>query len=523
MKTSRNVSRQRAMQLLLCLLGAVLASHVARAQEAAPVATVTVQTQQLGVQIPKDFVGLSLEVSTAGQGITAFASGTAPPVKSPATAYALGTADAPNEAFFHSMHNLGPGILRLGGNSQDNTCWNPAAAPHPEWCKGVLTSADFQIYSRAAKDSGWRLIVGINLKQNSSEWALKEVTDAIAKAVNPSQTIGLELGNEPDLFSRDGSRPQTYSAADHVKDFLAYSNAFAQNPVARQYGVVGPATCCSWRNAKDLGTFVDGAGASNLKLVTVHNYPLTTCNGRTLTIQQLLAPEVISRFNGQMQGLAEAARERKVPIALAETNSASCGGMPGVSNAFAAALWGIDTLYSAAQDGLSGVNFHISYRPGGSSYNPIDTFAQASGSGRQSYGNVVEPLYYGMYLFAQNASGEYLLPADTQTGSNIRSYATTACSNCAIHVVVINADASAAGRIHVQVGNQSGKAELLLLKAPKLSSSSADVSYGGVQFDSEGHIPVPHEQQIQSDPSGNYEFDLPNASAAVLTVRPESR
>jgi len=517
MKAIRSLIISLASFAALSLIAITFASPSALAQE--PVATVSVETQPLGILIPKDFVGISLEVSTAGQGIGAFAPGgettaSAPPVAE----YALGTPEKPNEAFFQFMRNLGPGVLRMGGNSQDNTCWDPAAAPHPDWCKAEISKADFALYSRAAKESGWRLIVGINLKQNSSEWALEEVTQALAPAIKPGETVGLEIGNEPDLFSRDGSRPKTYSPADHAKDFLAYRDAFAKNATARQYGIVGPATCCAWRNAQDLGVFIDGVGASNLNLISIHNYPLTTCNGRTVTVQQLLAPETITRFDGQMRSLAAAAHDRKLPIVLAETNSASCGGMPGVSNAFAAALWGMSTLYSAVEDGLSGVNFHISYRPGGSAYNAIDTYAAAGGSAQEVYKNVAEPLYYGMYLFAQNASGEYLLPANIQTNSNIRAYATMACSNCAVHVVLLNEDVTASGRVAVHLPNRKGTAQLLFLNAPKLSAPASDVRYGGGQFDQAGHIGVPQMQQVKADADGDYDFDLPNAAAAVLIV-----
>ncbi|HXJ06405.1 MAG TPA: hypothetical protein VNH65_14965 [Candidatus Acidoferrum sp.] len=517
MRTKGNPFRGLAVPALLFSISAVLGSQLARAQ--IQVARVTVQTEPLGGQIPKDFAGFSLEVSTAGQGIGAFApDGTRIASTSPMAEYALGTPTAPNEAFFQFMQNLGSGILRLGGNSQDNTCWNPAAAPHPDRCKGQLSAGDFQLFSRAAKASGWRLIIGLNLKQNSSQWALDEVTQAIAQDIKPEQIFGLELGNEPDLFSRDGGRPATYTPTDHVRDFLAYRDAFEHNPIARKYALIGPATCCAWRNAGSLDIFLDGVGASNLKLATVHSYLLTTCGGRKVSMEELLAPALMTRFRDETQSLVTAAHKRQLQIALAETNSASCGGMPGVSNAFAAALWGIDSLFSAAEAGFSAVNFHFSYRPGGSSYNPVDTYERLDNSGRQLYQNIAQPLYYGMYLFARSAAGEYFLPASTQTESNIRSYATTACSTCAVNIVIINKDASASGRVRVHIANRAGMATLLLLRAPKLGSFSQEVTYGGARFSSDGHIPAPHTQQIKSDAQGSYDFDLPNSAAAVLAV-----
>ena len=490
----------------LCGFGAVPALAVQP-----PLATISVQTKSLGRQIPKDFVGFSLEVSTAGQGLQSFGEGGK--TASRRAEYSLGSAGAPNQGFFQFMRNLGPGILRLGGNSQDNTCWNPSAAPHPDRCQGTLSAADFRLYSEAAKASGWRLIVGLNLAQNSSQWALNEVTQGIAREIKPEQILGLEIGNEPDLFGPP-SRPKTYSPADHVKELLAYIHAFQTNAATGKYPVIGPATCCRWRNARDLGTFMDGVGPANLKLVTVHEYPTTTCNGRKVTVAQLLTADLMTRFNDEARTWVAAARERKLPIALAETNSASCGGMPGVSNAFASALWGLDWLFSNAENGFASVNFHISYRPGGSSYNPVETY----GGARQQYENIARPLYYAMYLFAHSASGQHLLPAETQTTANIRAYATTGCPTCAVKVVVVNKDATAFGRVRVHLDTNMGTGKLLLLKAPDLNSPSSAVTYGGGQFDSNGHIAAPHATDVRTNGNGDYEFDLPHAAAALLIV-----
>lgn len=475
----------------------------------APLATVSVQTKTLGRQIPKDFVGFSLEVSTAGQGLERFAGGNS---EARRAAYALGSADAPNRVFFEYMRNLGRGILRLGGNSQDNTCWDPGAAPHPKLCQGALTSADFRNYAEAAKATGWRLMVGLNLKQNSSQWALHEVTQGLAKELKPEQVPALEVGNEPDLFDGTAGRAKNYSVAGLVKEFSAYAQALQGNPIARQYGVAGPAACCAWRNARDLGLFIDGVGASTLKLVTVHEYPATTCDGRRVSVEELLSPELMAKFNQEARSWVAAAHERKLPIALAETNSASCGGMPGVSNAFAATLWGLDWLYSGAEDGFTGVNFHISYRPGGSSYNAIDTYEQ-----RGKYENVAEPLYYAMYLFAHSASGLHLLAGKTEATANVRAYATSACASCEVNVVVINKDASASGRVRVHLDRRAGAAKLILLKAPGLDSRA--VSYGGRQFDESGRIASPSSTQVRPDAQGDYEFDLPHAAAALLEVQ----
>jgi len=507
--------RASRVALVFALSAVSTLSAVPFAVAQSSLAAISVETKAPGRQIPKAFVGFSLEVSTAGQGLARFAQGAS---NAPRAAYSLGSPGAPNQGFFQFMRNLGPGILRLGGNSQDNTCWKPAAAPHPDRCQGELTTTDFHLYSEAAKATGWRLIVGLNLKQNSSQWALSEVTQGIARELTPHQVLGLELGNEPDLFG-EPERPKSYSPADLVKDFRAYADTFKANAIARQYPVIGPAICCRWRNAQDVGAFLDGVGAATLKLVTVHEYARTVCDGRRVTAEELLAPELMTRFNDAARTWVAAAQQRKLPIALAETNSASCGGMPRVSNAFASALWGLDWLFSAAEDGFTGVNFHISYRPGGSSYNPVDTYTTSDNS--KTYKNVVEPIYYAMYLFAHSASGNHLLPANAQTRANVRAYATSACSNCTVDVVVLNKDSSASGRVRVRLDQKGGAGKLVLLKAPRLDSLSPEVTYGGMRFDSNGRIAPPHTTEVRPDSHGNYEFELPRAAAALLTIPPE--
>ena len=160
-------------------LAALPTSRAARAQapaDSSRLASVAVETARLGSLIARDFIGYSLEVSTAGQGIGAFQGAAAGASTAEEAVYALGRPGAPNAGYFRLMRNLGAGILRLGGNSQDNSCWARAQAPHPDGCAAALTGPDLRLFGEAARASGWKLIVGLNLKQNAPAWALREVT-----------------------------------------------------------------------------------------------------------------------------------------------------------------------------------------------------------------------------------------------------------------------------------------------------------------------------------------------------------
>lgn len=489
------------------------------------VATVSVSTQQLGAQIPKNFLGFSNEVSTEGMGLptpTAKARGSIQrPAGVPADAqlgYVLGQPGAPNTVFFTMMRNLGPGLLRQGGNSQDLTCWDPSAAPHPSWCKGAITPGLLKLYGTAVSAAGWKMTLGLNLKQNSPRWALSEVTQGVAKEIPASDILGFEIGNEPGGYSSwSHARSKSYSLQDYIQNVLAYIHAFKANPVARKYGYVGPAgPSGKWQNPHDLNIILNGLG-KYLRLVSIHNYTTTTCGQRNVTPAELLSPERMQHFDELSRKFVAVAHEHNLPIGLLETNSASCGGMAGVSNGFASAVWGLDYMFNVAKVGYDHINFHFSYRKGGSAYNPVQTFGWKVGN-KEHYRNVAQPLYYAMYMFAKNASGEHLLPASITTKSHITSFATTSCSSCAVHVFVINEDGKASGPVDVHLSGTAGTASLLLLKARSLESLAADVHYGGRQFDSEGHIQAPETTSIKPGAKGDYRFTLPNASAAVLTI-----
>jgi hypothetical protein len=129
-KPARKGERRRAAwpaaSLALLLLAAVAIPPSASAAQPA-LAKVTVKTAPVGSEIPRGFVGISLEVSAQGQALP-----TPPknlqmgPLAHPSAQHdcALGHPGEPNTGFFRFMRNLGPATLRLGGNSEDNTCWD---------------------------------------------------------------------------------------------------------------------------------------------------------------------------------------------------------------------------------------------------------------------------------------------------------------------------------------------------------------------------------------------------------------
>ncbi len=485
-----------------------------------PVASVQVQTAPMAHRIPRDFVGMSLEVSPEGQGLDTTMNAHA----ERQIVYAFGQPGAPNQVYFQFMRDLGPGILRLGGNSQDNTCWDRAAAPRPELCQAALTPGIVQLWGAAARATHWKFTVGLNLKQNDPNWALREVDEGVARYLPRKQVLGLEIGNEPEFFGRSGARSNPYTARQNGLDALAYARRFAHDPIARRYRIVGPAACCLGWNAPDLGVWIDTIGPNRVALATVHSYFGDVCGHHTFSLQQLLDPQRIDHLGQSETVFAREAHRRGVPIALAETNSVACGGMPGVSDSFGSAVWGLDWMFTAASHGYRSINFHTSYRAGGSSYIPIQVYGRQNGKG-WTYQNIAQPLFYAMYAFARNASGRTLLPVQLTTQANVKAYAVSRCAGCGVTVFLINKDATASGNVSISLqapqnaeiaATKWGAARQLLLRAPSLSAKASETRYGGAQFDAQGHIRGVKWQPLAGN--GTYSVNLPNAAIVIVKV-----
>jgi len=67
----------------------------------------------------------------------------------------------------------------------------------------------------------------------------------------------------------------------------------------------------------------------------------------------------VARVTQQYLNASRIAQEVGKPFMMFETNSAACGGFPGISDAFAAALWGLDYGLMLAHSNFTGALFHV--------------------------------------------------------------------------------------------------------------------------------------------------------------------
>jgi hypothetical protein len=131
------------------LLGFVIATlaagaaYATPAPPAVPMATVAVTgCPSNGVQVPADYLGLSIEWSMVPHWFGTSAAG----------------AVQPTVALLNSLETTpgSGGVLRIGGNSQDGYVWRPDAQPTGnELFKGVINRGMIDALLAVADRSGW--------------------------------------------------------------------------------------------------------------------------------------------------------------------------------------------------------------------------------------------------------------------------------------------------------------------------------------------------------------------------------
>jgi hypothetical protein len=252
-----------------------------------------------------------------------------------------------------------------------------------------------------------------------------------------------------------------------------------------------------------------------VRVATLHKYPLQTCfispaQPQYPTIAHFLAPVASRGLADSVAASVRAAHARHVALRIDEMNSDSCGRAPGVSNAFASALWALDAVFQMARVGVDGVNLHTYPRA------TYELFKFTHRDGRWSA--FVAPEYYGLEMFAQAAPpGAHLLGVSGAPGK-VRAWATRAPDGT-VHVVLINEDIARSRTLTVRLAGAAGTATITRLLGKSLSATTG-VTLGGQTFGSTGALAGRSTVSTVRGSSGDYVVNLPRASAAMLTIAP---
>ena len=320
--------------------------------------SVSVDLANAGPAVPPGFLGLSFEASSLGQ-IAAYA----------------GRGD-----MVALLRSLGAGVLRFGGVSSDTrVAWSEPKDPPPAWASSVVGDGQMRELGALAGESGWRVLLTLGLVHYEPEAAASEA--AAAQAALGESLAGIEIGNEPDAYAKHAMRPEPWTITQYDTEVTDYRDAIeAAAPGIPLAGpdVSGSGAFESW----GLGEAINQRPA----LLTGHHYPLGCEQHPAPTIERLLSPQVRQQGLGSLLRYMAIAQSNEMPFRMDETNTVSCGGVPGISDTFASALWALGYITQAMQTGLSGIN--LEGNPGNcQGYTPVCAStpeALARGSSRPS-------------------------------------------------------------------------------------------------------------------------------------------
>ena len=448
-------------------------------------AQVTIDVTAPGLTIPADFLGISYEKNALVE----------PHFK------------ATNTMFVNLHRNLGAGTLRLGGNKVELTRWQAEATATLDKKTGlaVIGKATLDDLYSFLKVTQWKCLHGLNLASNAPEQSADEA--AYALKVGASSVLAFEVGNEPNLYVNHTARKDGYTYAQYLPEAAAAIKVIrAKNP-----GIIlaGPAT------ARRTDHWFEDAVAGlkgHLEIGTSHLYALSggSTNPQSAnfpSIENLLLPATMTKDVTMVDEHLAAAKAAGMRYRLAECNSVSNGGRAGVSDTFVSALWATDFLFSVAEHGADGVNFHCNLKP--VSYSPISAV-----KGEVSY--TVHPLYYAMLLFHEAGQGR-LLPTKVQSAANLVAHATLDGSG-KVRIVLVNKDLTQVVVATVQVGARFRAGSVQRLTAPQASSKDG-VTYANTMVAADGRWQrtLATEKAVAVH-DGRATVSLPAASAMVLTI-----
>jgi hypothetical protein len=469
---------------------------------ATPGTVLTIGAARHGSVIRSGFLGLSLEYQTIEP-------------------YAGSDPAAINPVLVALIRNLFPGQrpeLRIGGDSTDWAWWPTPAVRRPAGIRIDLTPTWLQVTDALASTLDARMILGIDLEADSGPLAAAEAR-AFITGVGAGRVQALELGNEPELYESFGwyrnaqgqavpGRSPGWSFTRYVQDLSRIERALPpEAPLA------GPAVGApGWM--RDVGRFIKAQPRA--RIVTLHRYPLQQCglpaaSKQYPSIAHILSPKASRGLADTVVRYVTDAHGHGDVIRIDEMNTVSCGGAPGVSNAFASALWSVDALFQMARVGVDGVNIHT-FR--GATYE-LFTFKRVNGT----WTGFVAPQYYGMLMFAQAAPPGSRLLRVGGVSRSLRAWATRARDG-RTRVVLINDDTRHARTVGVRAPVSGGPASLERLLAPSVHATSG-VTLGGRSFGPEtstGRLAGASQVAVVRPLAHRYVVRLPPASAALVTL-----
>jgi Glycosyl hydrolase family 79 C-terminal beta domain len=432
--------------------------------------------------------------------------------------------DSLHVSLFHRILGLvhvpgsGPLSLRIGGDSSDHAFWDPALRGTPTWA--FRLSPDWiSDTAQIVRQNHLRVIIDLNFitgtPSMAADWA------AAAERQFPRHSIvGFEVGNEPDLYDRDlwtagtggtgfalGALPQAITARDYALRYLAYARALAR--VAPHVPLYGPALALPNVDRRWISTLLAGPHP-HLSGITVHEYPYSACepagSAAYPTVAKLLSPRAVAQMGAAVAPSVRLARTAGLPLRLTEFNSVTCGGVTGVSNTFATALWAPDALFTLARAGAASADLHVR------------AFSVNSPFRFHRHGVFARPLLYGLILFTRMLGRDsHLVRVRLRglAGADVSAWAVTHGTRSA-SVLLLNKGRRSLS-VRVRLPHPSGGAATMQRLLAPSARSTGHVTLAGQHLNR--HARWVGRRVVESVPAvgGGYMIALRHTSAALVS------
>jgi hypothetical protein len=485
-RLTRALALAAALALLAGLRGGAARGAETGAGSPVPPVAVTIDRADPGQPVPSRFLGLSFEVA----------------------ALAELARDGSHGNLVALLRSLGPGMLRFGGVTADeNIAWTDSATPRPAWASGVIGPADIRALGVLARRSGWSVLLTVGLAHYDPQAAAREV--AAAHAALGSYLAAVEIGNEPDSLGNHGYREAPWTSQSYEEQVTAYREAIAElTPGVRIAGpdVSGSGVFPNWGFAE--------AAAQSPALLTGHHYPEGCAHSPS--IAGLLSPETRGAEAVSLATYLKVARAFSIPFRMDETNSVSCGGVPGISNTYASALWASSYITQAMSAGTAGINLQGNPEncPG---YTPLcATGAQAAQAGLLT----VRPDWYALELTRGLIGDRPLLTQIAAPQPNLVAAAFAAPGH-GLKLILIDDEAPGAAplSLRVAVGAAVAGGSVLRLTGPSLQATGG-VLLGGHAIGQTGALAAPEHPERAVVQAETLDISIAASSAALVTLTP---
>jgi hypothetical protein len=449
--------------------------------------TVAIDPRAPGQPVPKRFLGLSFEAAALNQ----------------LAQYAH------RGDFVKLLRSLGPGMLRFGGITADqNVAWTDSATPRPAWASSAIGPAQLRAIGELARRSGWQVLLTVGLAHYEPVAAAREV--AAAHRLLGPYLAAVEIGNEPNAYGNHGFRELPWIAQGYEEEVSSYREAI--DALAPGVPIAGP-------DVSGSGAFGEWGGEEALAqtpaLLTGHHYPLGCAQKPAPSIETLLSSASRGREALSLATYLAVARSMGVPLSIDEANTVSCGGVPGISDTFASALWATGYITQAMAAGTVSVNLQGNPSNCGG-YTPLcapSPAALAEGALR------AQPEWYALLLTRSLVGYRPLVTTISPEGSPDLVAAAFAGPGHSLKVALADDEASGASplALHIEVGPGMGVAEIERLTAPSQNATSG-VLLAGRAVATDGSWRPPSHVETVSTHTGILALELTPGSAALVTV-----